>query len=328
MRARLLAVAVLLAPSIVGVGLDVAHVVLFAHEPVVAWTLTGEGAPTASFSGTTWPVAWRQTAEGERIRWEGILLVDAPLGMWLLCTDRGCHALLRLAADQGLLEVRAAPGATLTVGAQARVTDRAGRAFFVVVPDEHELVAVIGPDRLTRTVTVRAGQRTELVLNFATVEFSTTATQPGREVTLSVRIVPPRDLPTLMADLALPAGWGATPNPGLSEPLAVGEATSRSWRVSIPIDAPYGEHAVTVGLPDLGTEVSALLTVADRLPSRVVVCHWDVTADWLDLTLPCAVTYERLLWATAFVGKELPFTGRVFTRSDLDVLAQEWEKGP
>ncbi len=85
---------------------------------------------------------------------------------------------------------------------------------------------------------------------------------------------------------------------------------------------------LTVGLPDLGVEAHAALTVANRLPSRVVVCHWDVTADWLDLSLPCEVTYARLLWATAFVGRELPFTGRIFTRSELDALAAEWQKGP
>jgi len=323
-RAGLLAVAALLAPGIVGVGLDVAHVALFSHEPVVAWTLPGEEAPTATFSGTTWPVAWGQAPGEGRLRWEGTFPADAPLGVWLICTDRGCHALLRLARDLGLLEVRAAPGATLTVGEHARLADGAGRAFFVVVPGEHELVAAVGADRLPRTVTVRAGERTELVLILAAAEFSTTVAQPGRAVTLSVRIVAPRDLPTLDADLVFPQGWVADPNPGLFEPLAAGEPTTRSWRVSIPADAPYGEYALTVGLPDLGTEVGAVLTLADRLPPRVVVGHWDIAANQLDLSLPGRITYERLLWATTFVGRELPFTGRVLTRTDLDLLAEEW----
>jgi hypothetical protein len=116
--------------------------------------------------------------------------------------------------------------------------------------------------------------------------------------------------------------------PGIHDPLRAGELAVRSWRVSIPADAPYGEFALTVGLPDLGTEARAALAVADRLPPRVVVCHWDVTADELDLSLPCVITYERLLWATVFVGRELPFTGRVFTREDLDALAREWQEGP
>ncbi|MFH1610195.1 MAG: hypothetical protein ABID40_06180 [Candidatus Bipolaricaulota bacterium] len=327
MRAAALAVGLLYLGT-VGVGLEVAHPALFPSEPLVVWTASGEGAPTASIAGTSWPVAWRQVVEAGRVRWEGSFPAEAPLGVWLVCTDRGCHAFLRVPGDQGLLEVEAAPGATLTLGGQARVGDAAGRAFFVATPGDYELVAVFGNERLTRPVRIRPGQRIRLTLILATAELSTSAALPAHIVTLSVRIVAPRDLPTLVADLVVPEGWEALPNPGLFEPLPAGELTVRSWRVFIPADAPHGEHALTVGLPDLGVEAHAALTVANRLPSRVVVCHWDVTADWLDLSLPCEITYARLLWATAFVGRELPFTGRVFTRSELEALAAEWQKGP
>lgn len=314
--------------GMVGVGLEVAHPALFPSEPLVVWTVPGEGAPTTSIAGTSWPVAWRQIAEAVRVRWEGSFPAEAPLGVWLVCTDLGCHAFLRVPGDQGLLEVEAAPGATLTLGGHARIADAAGRAFFVAAPGDYELVAAFGNERLTRPVSIRSGQRTRLTLILATAEVSTSATLPGHIVTLSVRIVAPRDLPTLGADLTLPEGWDALPNPGLFEPLPAGELTVRSWRVSIPADAPHGAHALTVGLPDLGVEARAVLTVAGRLPSRVVVCHWNVTADGLDLSVPCEVTYARLLWATAFVGRELPFTGRVFTRSELEALAAEWQTGP
>jgi len=314
--------------GLVGAGLEVAHPALFPSEPLVVWTAPGEGVPTASIAGASWPVAWCQVAETGRLRWEGSFPAEAPLGVWLVCTDRGCHASLRVPEAHGLLEVEAAPGATLILGGHTRIADAAGRAFFVAAPGDYELVAAFGNERLTRPVGIRSGERTQLTLILATAEVSTSTTVPGHIVTLSVRIVAPRDLPTLVADLALPAGWGALPKPGLFEPLSAGELTVRSWRVSIPADALHGEHALTVGLPDLGVEARAVLTVADRLPSRVVVCHWDVTADWLDLSLPCEVTYARLLWATSFVGRELPFAGRVFTRSELDALAAEWQKGP
>ncbi len=326
-RTTLAAVAAAIGLGVAGVGLEVAHPALFPAESLVVWTAPGEGVPTASVAGTPWSLAWRQVAEAGRVRWEGSFPVEAPLGVWLVCTDRGCHAFLRVPGDQGLLEVEAAPGATLTLSGHTRIADAAGRAFFAAAPGDYELVVAFGNERLVRPVGIRSGERTKLPLILATAAVSTAVALPGHSVTLSVRIVAPRDLPTLVADLTLPAGWEALPNPGLFEPLPAGALTVRSWRVSIPADVPHGEHALAVGLPDLGVEARAALTVAGRLPPRVVVCHWDVTADRLDLTLPCEVTYDRLLWAATFVGRELPFTGRVFTRDEFEALAREWAGG-
>ena len=130
------------------------------------------------------------------------------------------------------------------------------------------------------------------------------------------------------ADLALPAGWEASPTPGVYDPLRAGELAVRSWRITIPAEAAAGAYVVGMAFPDLGLEAQASLAVAHRLPPREVVGHWDIAADWLDLSLPSVITYERLLWAATFVGRELPFTGRTLTAADLEALAREWEGSP
>jgi len=311
-----------------GVGLEVARPALFPSEALVVWTAPGEGPPTASFAGTPWPMRWHQVAERERVRWEGSFPSDAPLGVWLVCTDRECYAFLRVAADQGLVEVEAVPGAVLTLGEQVRIGNVAGRAFFVVPPGDHLLTAQWHGETVTRMVSVRREQRARETLILATAEVSTAVALPGHTVTLFVRIVAPRDLPSLGADLVLPEGWEAVANPGLHDPLPAGRMSVRSWRVSIPADAAYAEYLLAVGLPELGTQAQIRLTVAHRLSPLDVVRHWDIDADRLDLSLSGEVTFDRLRWAAAFVGQVLPFTGRVFTQDELEALAEEWRRGP
>ncbi len=323
-----LALGLVMGLSAVGLGLDVAHPAFFSFEPLVLWTTPGEGSPTVIWGGAPWPVAWQRRVEGDRIRWEGTFPAGSPLGVWIVCAVEGCHAFLRVSEEEGILDIAAAPGAVLVLDGQARVADAAGRAFFVAPPGDHVLVVTARDERMIRSVRTQGGQRTRLTLALATAHLSAGVALPGHTVTLSVHVVPPRDLPTLAFDLALPEGWGASADPDLLDPLPAGATAIRSWRVSIPAEASLGEYLLTIELSDLGVEARATLLVTDRLPARVVVCHWDMAADALDLALPCAITYDRLLWAATFVGRELPFTGRPLARSELEALAAEWEEGP
>ncbi|MCX7750152.1 MAG: NEW3 domain-containing protein [Candidatus Bipolaricaulota bacterium] len=312
--------------AVAGAGLELARPVLFLSEPLVLWTLPGEEPPRVSFGGTPLPVErWERTPDGDRIRWEA-RLPPSPPGVWLACAGSACYAFLRVPEEMGIVEVRAPPGTPLSLAGAARVADRGGWAWFAVPPGEWELRGELagGPSR--HRVEVRAGERVGVTLILAEVEPSARVVLPGHRLTLSVRAVAPRDLSTLGAEFALPEGWEASPTPGTYEPIRAGELAVRAWIVSVPAGAILGEHAVGVRLPDLGLEIKATVTVAIRLPPREVVCHWDVTANRLDLTLPCFLTYERLLWAATFVGRELPHTGRPFSQPELLELAREWGK--
>jgi len=306
-----------------GLGLEAARRVLFVSEPVVLWTVPGEGDVVFTYSGVpVSPVAGRKSPEGDRIRWE--LDLGGGPGVWLACTDLACFAFLRVPDEVGIVEVRAAPGAALRCAGQAVVADASGWAFFVVPPGDHGLQADLGRDSLVRSLTLRSGERVTVALALASAAVSTPVAPPGSTLTLFLSVLPPRDLPTLDPRFELPGGWEVTPTSGVYDPLRAGELAVRSWRLTIPAGAEAGEYTVYVAFPDLDFTAQASLAVAYRLPPEVVVCHWDVTADWLDLTLPCELTYERLLWAASFVGRELPFTGRVFSQAEFQELASRW----
>lgn len=310
-----------------GLGLEVAHPVFFLSEPLVVWTAPGDGEVVVSYAGIPVPVGrWTKTPDGERIRWEAILV--GPPGVWIACTDRACHAFLRVPDDVAVVEVLASPRIPLALAGQRKVADRSGRAFFIVPPGKYDLGAEWGGEAVVRAVAVGPGERTTLTLALAAAGVSTPVALPGSTVTLTVRLVSPRDAPSAEAELTLPVGWEATPAPGVYDPLRAGRLAVRTWRVTVPDSALPGEYTVGLAFPALGMVAQATLAVARYLPPWVVVCHWDVTADRLDLSLPCAITYARLRWAATFVGRELPFTGRVFTRSELEALAAEWQRGP
>lgn len=323
MRGIPVALGLVLAWGGLGVGLDVAHLVFFLSEPVVLWTVPGEGDVTLTYSGVSVdPAVWAKSPEGERIRWETDL-GDGP-GVWVACTDRACYAFLRVPDELGVVEVQAGPGASLRCAGQTKVANASGWAFFVVPPGDHELGADLRGEGVVRSLRVAPGERVAVTLVRVSAAMSTSVALPGSTVALFLSLLSPQDLSSLGAVFQLPVGWEATPTPSVYDPLRAGELTVRSWQVTIPDGAEAGEYAVEVTLPDMGFRVRASLTVAQRLPPEVVVCHWDVTANQLDLTLPCELTYDRLLWAATFVGRELPFTDRVFSPADLRELASRW----
>ncbi len=312
----------------VGVGLEVAHPVLLPSEPLVLWTVPGESPPSVAWGPFAVPLDWRQVWEGERLRWEGKFPLFSPPGVWLVCTDRSCEAVLRVGEGMGIVEVRAAPGTVLLILGQEKLVGKQGWAFFVVPPGEHLMGAVVHGEQSCYGVRVLPAKRVEVTLVFASPATSSSIVLPGTTLTLCLRIISPRDLATLGSEWELPSDWEVSPLLGVYDPLRRGEMAVRCWHVAVPPSAAGGEYTVAVRFPELEMEVQTRLTVSHRLPPRAVVCHWDVAADQLDLSQPCRITYERLLWAATFVGRELPFTGRVFTQAEFTALAAEWEVGP
>jgi len=59
----------------------------------------------------------------------------------------------------------------------------------------------------------------------------------------------------------------------------------------------------------------------------VVVGHWDVNRDDLDLTSPFSLTFERVLWAASLLGKPIPYTGEIMTSELLREILQKWASG-
>lgn len=328
MKCAAVALALVAGLGLGGVGLEVAHPVVFATEPWVVWTGPGEAAPSVRLGGIPVPALWERAEDGDLTRWTGVVPPWAPLGVWFVCSDRSCQAVLRVSPDVGLVEVRAGPGALLYLAGQVRVADRAGWATFAVPPGYHELLSEFGGEPVRRWVTVHAGERTQVTLVLAQAGTSTPIALPGSTVVLGVTFVSPRDFPALGAELRLPEGWEAVPSAGVFDPIRAGEFAVRWWFVRVPPSASLDAYTLTLDLVDLGVQTRTTLTVAELLPARVVVCHWDVAGDQLNLAFPCAITYNRLRWAATFVGQELPFTGRVFTPADLEALAAEWQGEP
>lgn len=327
MKCAAVALALVAGLGLGGVGLEVAHPVVFSTEPMVVWT-AGDVPPEVSLGGVPVPALWERSKEGDLTRWTGVVSPWAPLGVWMVCSDRSCQAVLRVSPDVGLVEVRAGPGALLYLAGQVRVADRAGWATFAVPPGYHELLSEFGGEPVRRWVTVHAGERTQVTLVLAQAGTSTPMALPGSTVVLGVSLVSPREFPALGAQLLLPPGWEAVPSAGVFDPVRAGELTVRVWMVRIPDSAALEEYTLAVDLVDLGVQAQTTLAVADRLPAQVVVCHWDVGGDQLNLALPCRITYNRLRWAATLVGQELPFTGRVFTQTELESLATEWQTEP
>lgn len=311
-----------------GSALEVGRTVVFLSEPVVLWTVPGEGAPEVRLGNS--PVAvesWTQEVDGERIRWEAPL-PPGPPGVWLACAGSACYAFLRVPENLGIVEVRAPPGTRLSLAGGERVADWRGWAWFVVPPGVWELRGELRGGPIPWEVEVRPGERVSTTLVLAELETSAAVVLPGHRVTLAIRVVVPQDLPSLQAEFKLPEGWEAAPTPGAFEPLVAGELAVRFWVATVPQEALLGRYELTVRVSDLDLEAKATLTVAPRLPPREVVCHWDLTADRLDLSGPCLLTYERLLWAATYVGRELPHTGRPFSQAEFLELAREWEQSP
>jgi len=67
--------------------------------------------------------------------------------------------------------------------------------------------------------------------------------------------------------------------------------------------------------------------VAEKLPPLVVVGHWDVKKNKLDLASPFSLTFERALWAASLLGHPIPYTDAILTPELLREILQKWASG-
>ncbi len=316
MRGIGLAVMVLL-QGVQAVAFEPVHVVYFASEPVTV-RMDRECAPEVRFQGELYRSVWDVQQSREGYTWSTELPADAPLGIWQVCAPGGaCVSILRVADDRALLKVEAELGAEISVGGQVRLTDALGRAWFVLAPGSYRAAAWVPAktDPMERQVDLRQGKRTLLSLVALSADASSTHALPGSTVTLTAGVIfPGAILPQL--SLTAPDGWTI-------ERLPISAARRGCWSVVVP-EGFLGTGVFEVKAPELGLEARAELTVRPWLPPEVVIAHWDLERDELDLASPGAITYERLLWASAWIGHELPHTGRTLARAEVEELARSW----
>ncbi len=315
---------ILLAFGIVGWALEVAHPVFFAWEPIVIWTKPSEPEPTLLFRGTLWLAEWTCHQEGERVRWEADLK-DAPLGVWMVCGQE-CFSFPRVSEDFGLVEVRhAPPGLEIRLGEKVHVADSQGMTFFLVPPGIYALEMQIFGERLQKYVRVDPGKREEIVFVSAALQPMSFWALPGARLGITIAAQTAFDLPFLPVEPSLPSGWEGEPGPDHLLPVPKETNVLRTWYISIPENAEPGEYPCTFTV--FGFTVSTKVRVAEKLPPLVVVGHWDVRKNDLDLSSPFSLTFERALWAASLLGHPIPYTDEIMTSELLRTILQKWASG-
>jgi len=165
------------------------------------------------------------------------------------------------------------------------------------------------------------------------VSLSTPIALPGTIVCLTLNLAPEHDLPHLHLVLNLPTGWQAFPDDIMTtttegflwpNPLPEGIVTPLPLLIEVPPKAS-GKYPLAIHLSELALEQKATLIVAEHLPPEVVVAHWDVKTERLDLTLPPTVSYEQLCWAASHVGERLPYTATDLSKRILENLTKRWQ---
>ena len=330
MRAASLTAAILMLGTM-GWAMEVAHPVLFAQEPVVVWTSPGEGHPSLLFCGEQVIATWTKHPEEGRVRWEGSLPSDAPLGVWTVEVKDACYSFLRIPMEWAILEVRGVAGTEIEAPG-VQVVQGKGGTTVLIGPAGSWRVSITLPGReepQVEELSLAPGERKALFLGRVELVSSTPVALPGSTIQVTATILTPVDLPKLTDSLILPPGWSAEPTTcetcplHFEEPVPAGHPVTRAWLVHIPPDA-RGSYTIELAPPGLEPAGTATVEVRNRLPIEVVVAHWDVENDDLDLKLPDKITYEQLLWAASLVGQEVPFSGQRMTQTKLEALAEKW----
>ena len=190
-------------------------------------------------------------------------------------------------------------------------------------------------DRLSAQTALVGGLTASAKIGPPVIDLSTPIALPGSTVRLIMRLVPTRNLGALHLVPLLPPGWHIAPEGALTDTpqgllwpnlLAVGQVTTVSLLISIPPDAS-GRYQLAVKAVELGEVKRITLGVGEYLPPEVVVSHWDIQTDRLDLCSPPTIDYGQLRWATTHLGETLPYTTRPLTKQILNALAERWQKG-
>lgn len=225
----------------------------------------------------------------------------------------------------GLVEVRAAPaGAQVEVAGETRVAGSRG-TFFLVPPGEHDLAISFPGQRLEKRVRLSAGERVTLAFLSGSARPTSALVLPGKAVGLDLTVTSPFALPYVEAELVLPLGWEAEPGPGMLDPVPAEVSATRRWVLRVPAEAQPGSYRLVAQV--FGVEIAATVQVVEKLPPLLVVAHWDVNRNELDLASPFALTYARALWAASLLGKPIPYADQLMTKELLAQLLERWASG-
>ncbi len=308
-----------------GWALEVAHPVFFDCEPLVVWT-GADDPPTLYFCGRPWPVAWQKAQEGGRTRWE-TSLCGAPLGVWTVRVGPQSSAFLRVSREASVLEiVGVPPTARLFLDQSAYIVGETGAAFFLPRPGFHIIVVEHLCYRLEQGLDLRAGERTLLKISeFWDLQSSSVQVLPGHRVSLHMRVRSVLSLPYLEAEVDLPPGWRLVQFAEALAPVPAARVIARSFVVEVPQDAAEAVYRIRVRWH--GQERTADLAVVRALSPWVVVGHWDVQRNEVDLAKPFALTYERMLWAASILGQPIPYSTAIMTPELLQAILERWASG-
>jgi len=313
---RLVTITLVLAAAQAAWG-QLVHRAFFAREPVRVHA-DQDAVPWLVWEKEVYDAAWTHEEDGAGVLWSAELPAEAPLGAWAVCgIAEACVPFQRVADDCALLEVSTVPGARVSVSGHAQTADPHGRVVFTPDPGTHS-VAIRLPDQHepeVREVDLAAGRRQVVEFGALVLSLSSPYALPGSTVTLWAELLlPAARLPYIK--LRSPEGWTV-------EPFPRSEAHRAAWEIRVPEDA-LGAGVFELQAPAYDLEETATLLVRTWLPPEIVIAHWDVARDALDLSTPGAVTYDRILWAAAWIGRELPYAGRVLARAEVAALARAW----
>ncbi|MCS7240059.1 MAG: NEW3 domain-containing protein [Candidatus Bipolaricaulota bacterium] len=318
-----MSVALTLCLGLVGWAMELAHPAFFAAEPLVVWT-EEVSPPTLFFCGNPWPVEWRAEKEGPRTRWE-TPLAQAPLGVWIICAEGACAAVLRVPNEKSVVEISGAPpGSTVSLDAQeTRIIGESGKTFFIAEPGQQKLLFAYECGRFEELLTLTASQH--LVVKIGELRellLSSSEVLPGARISAQLKVRSAIPLPYLATQVLLPNGWQVESQEELLLPIPPEHEVRRSFVIQVPADTAIGRYEIAVRWH--GLELKAKVDVVDALSPRVVVGHWDTQNNALNLTTPFALTYERMLWASCLLGQVIPYTTELMTPELLKALLEEW----
>lgn len=309
----------------VGWAMELAHPVFFDCEPLVVWTRT-EDPPVLYFCGRPWPTEWRKNPDREGFRWE-TSLCGAPLGAWIVQSGRDSTAFLRVSSETSVLEIMGAPpNACVSLDGEAHIVGEKGSSFFIVQPGVYTLVVEHLCDRLEKELVLVPGQRMCIELsNFYDLQISSIQVLPGHKIALTLHVRSALSLPHLALELRLPFKWRAEIPDEIFSPVPAAKWVERSFLVEVPAEVEEGVYTIVVRWQ--GLERAAKVAVVQSLSPLVVVGHWDVQKEELDLTQPFALTYERALWAASLLGKPVPYSTDIMTPELLQAILEKWASG-
>lgn len=312
---------------------------LLHDEPLVVITAAEEGEPWLELpSGFKYTVTWTpEPLKLGQVRWTAHLPTGAPYGPWLVRTVHGRWVIIRLPPFYAVVELHTFPSARIIAGAQELVADRDGQCFLVFdwlasgMPKE---VVIRIEDQTNpqykRNLPIPTGpnQRTRVFVELLSPILSSRVVLPGHEFLLQVPIYSKCEATLSEFRINFPEGWEYS----LIHCHQEGQLAVLHFKVSVPHNAGVGSYPIHLinecrrrCFDNIaGDQIEFEIFVSRFLPPLDVIGHWDLQKNDVDLTQPFAITYERALFASSLLGKQIPYTTEIMTSELLSKILQLW----